>query len=431
MCHHQNAVEHLVREGMILDSGGVLFLAPTWINELLRAILDHELTDDTKEDFWKSELQGFTDGDNSLYFHLKKIHDSFPSTGILTVGYLRFLWRNIHEINDESFLRSLLRIMSHCGVIFRGNPSGADHTRTNNALNDSIELFVPLHLPPNILKSDLERFSTFLTRQFRKELVYEISQPTFPPGALGLLMARLFSWEDIEFRKCWSRGAAFTLGEVLVVLHLDTFSHGNKDSQITVNLFGERFVSELATAVKRVEREIISMFFECFPGLFIGLKKGFPRDVDGFNAVDSVDAAIARIDGLEAHLDKSLSRLLQGLRQVEENVQDVAKSIHKSLAKLNKLQSQEMPCPNLLVIRPAAVVVSGELNRSLREFVTELGRRTTNMVCKDMRLYFLCPYDFSEVPCGLDGNGYPFTVTREWVAKIRPVLKVGRTFNVS
>lgn len=166
------------------------------------------------------------------------------------------------------------------------------------------------------------------------------------------------------------------------------------------------------------------MFFECFPGLFIGCKKGFPRNVDGFNAIDGIDAVIARIGDLEVHLDKELSHLLQGLRQLEENLQDVVKSTHKSLAKLNKLQPQEMPCPNLLVIRPAVVMALDEPNRSLRGFVAELGRRTTNVVCQDMRLCFLCPYDFSEVPCGLDGNEYPFTVTRGWVAKIHPVLKV-------
>ena len=133
---------------------------------------------------------------------------------------------------------------------------------------------------------------------------------------------------------------------------------------------------------------------------------------------------VARINCLEEHLDRALSGLLQGLHQVEENLQDVAKHCRTTLARLNKLQSGEVPCPSLVIIRPAAAMLLGGQKRSLWAMMKGLGRRAKKVVRKDLRLCFLCPYDFSEVPCGLNGNGYPFEATRDWVKKVRPALKV-------
>lgn len=53
-----------------------------------------------------------------------------------------------------------------------------------------------------------------------------------------------------------------------------------------------------------------------------------------------------------------------------------------------------------------------------------LADRVKGWVNKKMRLCFLCPFDFREVPCGLDGQGYPFVENREWVKKLLPVLQV-------
>ena len=87
----------LVREGMILDSDDILYLEPVWINNLLRAILDHDLADKEKASFWEEELERFSDG-NKIFFDLNIVHDNFPSTGMLTVRYLRFLWRHVPEV---------------------------------------------------------------------------------------------------------------------------------------------------------------------------------------------------------------------------------------------------------------------------------------------------------------------------------------------
>ena len=240
-----------------------------------------------------------------------------------------------------------------------------------------------------ILESEL-RIETLLNHQFQKETVYEISQTYVPPGLLGFLMGRFLCCDGVKFRKCWSRGAVFTLGEVLVLLLLNTPSHGEGKSYIKGTLFGERFVSELESAMDRIEKEVKGMFVERFPGVFFKRKSAYPRNIDHKNAV------VARIDGLEEHLDRALSVLLQGLHQVEENLQDVAKNCRTTLARLNKLQSGEVPCPSLVIIRPAAAKSLGGQKRSLWAMMKGLGRHAKRLVRKDTRLCFLCPYDFSD-----------------------------------
>ena len=392
--------------------------------------MDHDLDDANKEEVWKRELKAWSKGNNALYMDLKEIHDNFPSTGILTLNYLRFLWRNIVTKDDHAVFTSLLGVMSRHGIIFEGNPSGDDNKHAGNTLNDNAGLFVPLHLPINVLESDL-KIASLLRQQFRNELVYEIDQTYVPPGVLGLLMSRLLVLEGVKFRKCWSRGVVFTLEEVLVLLLLDTPADGEDEARITVNLFGERFVSKLTPVMDQVEHEIKSMFVNHFSGLIVGPKHGYPRDENGIDAansmsaVDLLNAVVGRIDGLETHLDRELSSMIQGLNRIEDNLQDVAKSCRSLLARLNKLQSKEVPFPTLVIVRPAAATVSNkQKKRTLKAMMGSLGLRAKNLVRKDMRLSFLCPYDFSEVPCGLDRNGYQFTTTREWVKAIRPALKV-------
>lgn len=440
--HNQDAVRQLVLEGTILDFGDILYLEPTWINDLLKAILDHDLVDARKNNFWKDELVKFCSGNSGIYFDLKKVHDNFSSTGVLTVGYLRFLWRNVPEIGDKAFFMSLVGTMTCHGVIFQGNPTETSSEGSESAMDDSAELFVPLHLPSNILENDLEEFATLLKHQFRKELVYEIHQRYVPPGFLGLLMARFLLYRGVKFLKCWNRGTAFTMGEVLVLLHLDTPLHGEDEARITVNLFGEQFIAPLNTTMDMVENEIKSVFVEHFGGIIFGLRQGYPRDINGINgmgrrhitsdsssvdilsATDVVNAVVEQIEGLETHINRELSLLLRVLNQIDGNLRDVAKSCHMTLVRMKELRCEEVKCPRLVIIRPAATASSRGQKRSLQAMMKGLGRHAKSLVCRDMHLCFLCSHDFSEVLCGLNGNGYPFTVNRDWVTKIGPALQV-------
>lgn len=415
----QDALGLLVREGTIIDSGQILYLEPTWFNQLLRAILDHQLHDPTMERFWKKELRSFVDRRISLqYFDLKRAHDNFPPTGTLNIGYLRFLWRNVPEMTDDSLFRSLVRTMFHHGVIFLDTPGGAAHDDTQGALDDSVNLFVPANLPSDTLYSELQECKVSLREQYRKELAYEISQSYVPPEFLGLLMARLFRLENLEFHRCWSHGVAFTMGGPEVLLHLNTPGEAEDEAGITVNVIGQPHTPELCVAVENVRKVVEEVFGNHFSGLFLALKRGYPRSFYGR------DAALERMVDLRAHIDAKLSHLDTQLGGLEDKLHVVARRCQISLARLSKLQSSDFPYPSLVIIRRAAAVVPGREGRSLRARLVGMRRRARKLISKDMRLCFLCPFDHSEIPCGLNGNGYPLRTPREWARKIRPVLQV-------
>ena len=41
------------------------------------------------------------------------------------------------------------------------------------------------------------------------------------------------------------------------------------------------------------------------------------------------------------------------------------------------------------------------------------------------RLHFFCPVTWKFVPCGVDGDGYPLYIPRDWLARLTPALKFG------
>lgn len=91
------------------------------------------------------------------------------------------------------------------------------------------------------------------------------------------------------------------------------------------------------------------------------------------------------------------------------------------LVRLKNLQAPGYPYPHLVVVKEIDDGANVHGKRSL------LGK-LRNVAMKDMTLHFLCPFDLSEVPCGVDGQGYRFRETRGWVKKLSPVLQVIHTF---
>ena len=163
---------------MFLQSSGLLYLDPTWINTLLRAILDRDLRDPGKESFWVRELKQFTDQHASAKFRdLKRTHDTFCSMGTLTVGYLRFLWRDIipNETDPPGDLfGKLLDIMAQHGVIFESSDNRTGSTISNHRLEDSTSLFVPVLLAPKVVETDPRQCEMLSDYQYRQDLIFDI-----------------------------------------------------------------------------------------------------------------------------------------------------------------------------------------------------------------------------------------------------------------
>ena len=417
-----------VDQGMFLQSSGLLYLEPAWINKLLRAILDHDLRDPEKESFWVRKLKQFTDQHASAKFRdLKRTHDRFCVTGTLTVGYLRFLWRDI--IPDETnpagdLFGQLLNTMSQHGVIFESSDERSAGITSNRSLEDNTSLFVPVLLAPKVVETDLRQCETLSGYQYREDLIYDIDQSYVPPGILGLLIANFKRCGNVRLNACWSRGACVTMGGPVVLLHLDAVSKGNSvKAVIEANVFGQKLSGELFSAVKTVQQTIESLLDERFPGLIYWLRDGEPHAVEGKNAV------LEGIESLRSHIDTYASLILREVNALDGKLEKVAELSRYCLARLTKLQSKDFPFPSLVIVRSAPTGIPREEKVTISRMFKRMGRRVKGAFNKEMRLGFICAYDHSEVPCGLDGKGYKFDKTRDWVKAIGPATQVRKKFN--
>ena len=184
---------------------------------------------------------------------------------------------------------------------------------------------------------------------------------------------------------------------------------------IEVNFGGLERSDEVEAKVDTMRDIVRSVLRSSFPGLLFHREQ--PRSIEG------EDALMARIETLEAHLDVRLNG-------IKGKLEEVAISSRKSLMQIQNLQAPNFPYPHLVVIREhvpsgGTPVGSGGGKRIFfKAHLKSIFSRARGAVKKEMRLQFLCPVDFSLVPCGADGEGYRFDKTRDWVKKVFPVVQV-------
>lgn len=264
----------------------------------------------------------------------RSVHDNFLATGALTVGYLRFLWRDIDEAGDESVFARLVVTMSEHGVMFKSELVAAGQEGADPALDDNVELFVPVRLPSFIQGKDLHSFGDASDHhKYRMQRLISITQSYVPPGIVGLMMARLLCY-NVQFHKCWSRGASFMLTGSEVLLSLNPES-------LEINVTGAS--GDVESVMKKLTDIIKTLFGEQFPGLRIHFRKSDPR------SFYAKDALMKRIDALQRHLDARLEIIEHGL-------QKASASSSRSLAHITKLQAKGYPYPR----RGRSRSVSGE-----------------------------------------------------------------------
>lgn len=144
------------------------------------------------------------------------------------------------------------------------------------------------------------------------------------------------------------------------------------------------------------------------------LKAGFDEMRGGFQKTDvemkqAFDETKRKIDG------------------VKDAVDNTGASVQEILSRLKSLQAADFPYPHHVIVREvgsrgAASKSEGAIRRTMRR----LRAQARGKVFKEMTLHFLCSADMSEVPCGYGGEGFRFSVTRDWAKKLSPVLQVGR-----
>lgn len=432
---------------MLLCEHDLLYLDPTWINKMMGAILDHRLQNPDTE-YWKDELRKFSDTeDDALEFHeLSNTHQTFSSTGTLTVSYLHFLWRDIEEIREEGVFERLLQTMCKHGVLFSkldGLSRFSDESRkigfyerllkpVNGLLRQpgapsppspGEVLFVPVLLGPYPAEEEgVKAFcTTCLKHQWRRKLVFRIYQSYVPPGIIGMIMTRLLCSDEVEIHCTWGRGISFMIGGGEVIISLNPPTKGDY-AEIEVNVVGPTRSDEVENKVKAVNAIVTDSLTKHFPGLTF--------DLDGGKAL-SLEGEYARIDEMEslkAHFDvrlgQTVEKLYSRLDSIDERLVDVARSIQESLMRVKTFQALDYPYPHLVVIREHQARRPGNTRVLSKAWFKSIRTRARGLAMKDMRLLYICPYDSTEVPCGPGGEGYRFGQARDWVKKVLPVAQV-------
>lgn len=402
----QDVIKIKVAAGVYLFDDELVHLDPTWINDLLRSILDHRLQDPDESSFWKEEIEKFTTKHNLHFGNLFNTHQTFCAGGTLTADYLRFLWREVADIQQPEVFERVLGTMQKHGVMFGSSLS----EQGSVSIGMSARLFVPVRLQRHTTEEQLRTFSA-QCKEWRRKLVVCILQSYVPPGFIGMFMARLLVLKGVKLGCAWSRGLSFEMGDNRVLLYLNP--PGGKEAQIEVNVISPQHTG--ATEMEILENTITEVL-DNFPGLSYYFDGGTSGTVMG------TDAVLEQIATLREHLDIRLDK-------IDGALAEVAKSGRESLACVKCLQMLEYPYPHLVVVREhqstSSIAERGQEKRVLGKALFEsFYKHAQEAVKKEMRLQFLCPYDFSLVPCGPDGQGYRFTETRGWVKTVLPAVQV-------
>jgi hypothetical protein len=120
---------------------------------------------------------------------------------------------------------------------------------------------------------------------------------------------------------------------------------------------------------------------------------------------DSLSSILGSLNGLKAEMES--------LKELGRNVSELVEGHEELKGLMHTLITGEHRLPTLAVILP---VVSNSWKKKTFPM---------KCVCNQYRLYFLCDHTRQIAPSGPEGKGYLINVTKEWVEKAKPVLRVG------
>lgn len=417
----QEVVKLKQQDGTMLEACGILHLVPTWINRLLKALTDHRLADPTLKEWWEQEIEAFigspiferTGGHGDLLF---KDHNDFRRTGMLSRDYLLFLWRHVEEIkNHPMALDFMIDTVKRHDLMLespRPKPSGM-------SASEHGQLVVPFRFVAEVDLAALDKVRDSMRHGRRVQYSWNFGEYA-PPNIVGLFLTHCLAGDHVKLDACWRSGLAFMVDDLayLVCLH-SVFAEEerpNVSMELTVAAQGDSM--PLQTPAREMKERVEVFLRNLFPGLRFRLE---------------VDAETSRGDtAWDACFNTLLGHLDLRLGEVGLTLQAIMEHTRESLATLNALHDKDFLYPSLVLVRPetnAESEVRGESaargwcnKRALRELAYQVKACSG----KPMRLCFVCPYDFSEVPCGGDGRGYPLRVDETWIREIFPVLQVSR-----
>ena len=396
----------------MLHASGIMHLDPSWINKLVRCLTDHRLADAGRKDWWRIEMEDFIDagrseGSPSLLF---QAHEDFRRTGRLTRDYLKFLWREVDEVKtDHDVLDSLIETISYHGVMLNSPSLSPTGDR---------QLLVPFRLPPEVDPSALTRLEDATRHGRRMRFTWSIGKHA-PSDMVGLVLTQCLSDKRIQVRACWRSGIAFAMDDLehLVCLHT-TAADKEKGRMVSLELSvaarGDSMPLQDPAMVLKDRLE--SMMRGCFPGVICVLSEN-GEVTRGDHAWE------ACLQQMRHHLDFQLGHFGAA-------IDAVMATTRSTLAKMTAMHDTSFPYPALVVMRPETEadrqgrVRVGRDAWCSKRALRDVAFLIRGCYSKPMRLFFICPYDFTEVPCGVDGAGYPFRMGNEWCRKLYPAVQV-------
>ncbi|CAN0005427.1 unnamed protein product, partial [Sphacelaria rigidula] len=210
--------------GTLLFACGLVHLDPSWINLLLRELLDHRLAGIEQTEQWRREVDEYCRASTLHFDDLVDTHQRYLKTGRLSKDYVRFLWRDVKDV-DETALGRMMDTMSTYGAMFPCGPKGEENT----------EFVVPARLPYVVADGTLSDLEKAISSGVRMQFIFEILAKYVPPGIIAQFVGSFCRGRNIVFRACWNKGASFKMDglEHLICLHEPT-DHRPTRIEITV-----------------------------------------------------------------------------------------------------------------------------------------------------------------------------------------------------
>ncbi|CAM9794413.1 unnamed protein product, partial [Sphacelaria rigidula] len=160
--------------GTLLFECDLVHLDPSWINLLLRELLDHRLTEVEQTEEWENEVGKFCREEGLRFNELVATHQRFLKTGRLSEHYLRFLWRNVPGL-DGTALGRMMKTMSTYGAMFPSGPKEGEPT----------EFMVPARLPSTVADGTLSELENKISTGVRMQFTFKILAKYVPPGIIA------------------------------------------------------------------------------------------------------------------------------------------------------------------------------------------------------------------------------------------------------
>lgn len=237
-----------------------------------------------------------------------------------------------------------------------------------------------------------------------------------PRGIIGRFLAFGAS-KIMSTAECWQHGAHIRWeGEHEVLICETIVKEGGPFPGIAICVKGsDAEARRVRNDVKKTLQSLINHVVHGYPGL------EWPVFTDN-EAIHSNE--FQRV--LRPYLDIKFGEVTETLEKISHQSHQMFRAAFPSLRKRSKY-------PNLVMLLPEtpAEDLAGNPDEQaptrgaiLRRETWDRWMRLCRSGTRSFRLVFLCEHDFSEVPCGPEGKGYPITDSAQLFNALRPLLQV-------